>query len=382
MEQGQYDIVMREFTRVYEKRPTVIASAPGRLEVLGNHTDYNQGLALSCAVNFRCSAAIAAADAPEMQLASTAYQTIPQVFALDNLVAPKGHWANYVLGLVSSLCERGYPVPGFDLLVASTVPPSAGVSSSAALEMAALKALVGMMDLDLSPLELARIGQSAESAAVGAQTGLLDQLTSLEGVRDHLLLTDFQTLQTQTLSLPQGWCLVAVDSGVKHDLTVEYNQRRKSCEIAANMMGVTTLREMDEALLESSRDSMPEESYRCALHVLGENRRVLQATDALAKGDILELGGLMFASHASSRDNFRNSCPQLDALVAFAQADERCVGARLSGGGFGGITIHLVRQADAEGYLKALLGSLPSTSAAERWSAICKTDDGASFFRV
>ncbi|MGB1125341.1 MAG: galactokinase [Phycisphaeraceae bacterium] len=365
------------FQQIYGFKPTSIASAPGRLEVLGNHTDYNAGLALSCAVGFRCFAALAVLNEPVAKIASTAFDSRPVSYALDRPELPAGDWANYVLGIVAALRQRGIEVPGFALLVDSAVPRSAGVSSSAALEMAVVTGLCDLINLELPAFERARIGQASESLAVGAQTGLLDQLSSLYGQPDHLLSIDFQSLESQAVPLPDGWCFVAVDSGVKHDLTAEYNDRRASCESAARAMGIATLREADEKSLSSSREALPEDAYRCATHVVGENRRVREAVAGLVEGDVIGLGELMFESHNSSRIHFWNSCPELDELVEFAQADGRCVGARLSGGGFGGITIHLVRRQDADSYHHDLSYALEALGRGERWSAICEIDRGA-----
>lgn len=368
------------FTQAFARPPTVFASAPGRLEVLGNHTDYNHGLTLSCAAALRCYAALAPLDQPVIRLASTTFDNPPQAFSLEGPMpyAAPGRWENYILGLVAALRLKGHDVPGFELLIDSQVPPSAGLSSSAAIEMASLTAITQLIGLDLPALELATIGQWAESQAVGAQTGLLDQLTSLCGKRDHLLQIDFKTSVLTHRALPPGWAFVAVDSGVKHDLTAEYNQRRQACEQAAAAMGVDSLRDASLQLLESHEDAMPEHAYRCARHVLNENRRVLQAADALAAGDIASLGQLMFESHRSSQTDFCNSCPQLDELVAFADADLLCLGARLSGGGFGGITIHLVPLADANAYRRDITERFARPGQAKRWSAVCQIDDGAS----
>ena len=374
--------LLSRFQSAYGTRPAVVASAPGRLEVLGNHTDYNAGLTLSCAVGFRCYAALSPIDEGVARLASTAFDDAPLTVDLASPSVPKGHWTNYVLGLIDAMQQRGNDVPGFELLVDSAVPRSAGVSSSAALEMAVLTGLAALLQLQLPPIELARIGQYAESSAVGAQTGLLDQLSSLLGKRNHLLLTDFRSIETQTIALPEGWCFVAIDSGVKHDLTKEYNDRRVSCEAAARAMGVETLREANGDKLETFRDSMPKADYLCGKHVIEANQRVHEAVESLRVGDVNRLGGLMFESHVSSRDYFRNSCTELDELVEFAQADQRCVGARLSGGGFGGITIHLMRQSDANNYQADLCDALPTVNQRDRWSAVCKIDDGATLHAI
>lgn len=365
------------FAELFGMAASCTASAPGRLEVLGNHTDYNLGLTLSCAVDLRCYASIAALDRPEVRLSSTAVQGEPEVYPLNRLSAPKGHWANYVLGLVAILRQRGHVLPGMAIHFNSQVPGSAGLSSSSALEMSSLTAMARLIGLDLPPIEMAKIGQRVESDVVGAQTGLLDQLTSLLGKRGHLLGIDFKTLKTQYVPMPAGWCFVAVDSGVKHDLTQAYNQRRASCEKAAAAMGVDSLRDVDPDRLAQFRSAMPDDVWRCARHVVSEIDRVRQAHAALQQGDIKTLGELMFQSHVSSRDDFRNSCAALDAVVEHALQDSRCVGARLSGGGFGGITIHLVREDDAQAYLADLLGVFKVGAQADRWSQVCRLDDGA-----
>ena len=372
--------LISRFLALYGKAPTVVASAPGRLEVLGNHTDYNQGLTLSCAVDVRCHAALCLWDEPVVRLASTAIDAPPDTFAIEAPLesTSPSHWTNYILGLVAALHARGYTVPGFTMLVDSDVPTSAGLSSSAALEMATLMGLVRLMRIDLPPIELARIGQWAESRVVGANTGLLDQLTSLCGKRDHLLHTDFRSLDYRLIPIPADYAFVAIDSGIKHDLTTEYNDRRRSCEDAAAAMNLTTLRDATHDQLESNRGAMSDQAYRCAKHILGENQRVEQATAALNRGDVPALGQLMFASHDSSKNNFANSCPELDELVKRASKDNRCLGARLCGGGFGGITLHLVRQADAHDYRADIVRNAAPLAKATRWSAVCKISDGAT----
>ncbi len=370
--------IANRFQGLFGVAASVLASAPGRLEVLGNHTDYNAGLTLSCAVDLRCNAALARLDGPVIRLASTAFDGPPSDYALPNPQAEPGHWTRYILGLVGALAERGHAVPGFALLIDSQVPRSAGVSSSAAIEMAALTGLVRLMDADLPAIELARIGQQSESRAVGANTGLLDQLTSLCGRADHLLRIDFQSLTHETVALPPGFAFVAIDSGVKHDLTAAYNDRRASCEAAAKALGVPTLRQADGQMLDQMRGRMPDDAWHCAKHIIDENQRVRDAVAALAVGDARALGDLLFASHASSQQHFRNSCPELDELIGHAKEDGRCLGARLSGGGFGGISIHLVAEGQAEAYRRDTTALVSRNDPQPRWSAVCKTDSGAA----
>lgn len=374
--------IQERFTALFGRHPEVVASAPGRLEVLGNHTDYNAGLTLSCAANHRCDAALIRLEGSSAMLASTAFGSRVETFpiAAPLAIAREGHWVNYILGIVSGLQTRGHSVPGFAVLVDSDIPQSAGLSSSAALEMAVLTGLAQLMQLDLAPIELARIGQWAECQVVGAETGLLDQLTSLCGKRDCLLHTDFRSLGHRTIPFPAGWAFVAVDSGVKHNLALGYNDRRSSCEAAASAMRIQSLRDATPDLLERFRAVMADYAYSCAQHILDENLRVDQAVQALADQDMGCFGRLMFESHRSSRYCFRNSCPELDRRIDFAESDRRCLGARLSGGGFGGITIHLTRVEDAESYREAICHTMSSQGSPiqQPWSTICTIDRGAS----
>ncbi|MEM1008541.1 MAG: galactokinase, partial [Myxococcota bacterium] len=235
----------------------------------------------------------------------------------------------------------------------------------------------------LSEVDKAKLGQGCENHYIGAQTGLMDQLTSLCGKAGHLVLSEYRDVQVAHVDFPKDWVWVVADSGVKHDLREEYNVRRAQCEESVRLFraidpNIRALRDVSSAFWDQYQDSLPETVRRRAAHVIGENQRVLQAKALLKQGDIEAFGALLFASHRSSQHNFENSCPALDILVQLAEASEQCVGARLSGGGFGGITIHLVRRTDAEAYAQWLaleaekpLGMLPRTM-------ICAPADGAS----
>ncbi|MGB0767995.1 MAG: galactokinase [Phycisphaeraceae bacterium] len=371
----------KRFEAMTGKRPEVIASAPGRIEVLGNHTDYNAGLTLSCAVPMRCAVALGPSDGPFDWLASTAFPGEP-VRVLDRTSPPTdARWTHYVLGLIDGLERRGVVVPRIRLLIDSGVPAGAGVSSSAAFEVAVLTALCESVSAELSPVEMARLCQYAEASHVGAKTGLLDPLSSLLGRVDSLLQIDFASMQTRAVPMPEGMSFLAIDSGVKHDLTGDYNVRREACESAARAMGVATLREATRAGLDDVAADLTDLERGCALHVIDEIARVSQANDALERGAIERFGELMFASHESSRTHFRNSCDELDAVIELAKGDPRCLGARLSGGGFGGIAIALVKAAEAEALRSQLIATLGPTASGQRWSAVCDPSAGACVHR-
>jgi galactokinase len=335
--------------------PAVIARAPGRLEILGNHTDYNEGVVLSTAVDRSTYFAARKADSDSCRV----FDARGNLTAAFSLASPEriegGSWIRYIAGIVIELQKRGLPIPAFEAVILSDIPLSAGMSSSAALEMSAALAIGKLAGIELPWLEWAKIGQACENLAVGARTGLLDQFSSLRGKHGQLVFSDFRDLTVRNVPLPQGVALVVADSGVKHNLTGEYNERRRRCEEAVDVLkaqGVqaTALRDISREQLERYRDQLDIITYRRALHVVGENERVLQGVAALKVNDLTGFGALLSESHESSRCNFENSCPELDVLVDIGKSLPGGVGARLSGGGFGGITVHLVQQSEAEQY--------------------------------
>eukprot|EP00899_Mesostigma_viride_P029138 jgi/Mesvir1/9409/Mv01512-RA.1 len=397
------DFIRNAFQDSYGREPEVIARAPGRLEILGNHTDYNAGYTLSVAIDRSTWVAVAKAKEGEPSVLRSLHEGMPEATfdAAGPGEAKKGDWANYIKGIVTELCRRSLPVPNLNVLVHSDVPVSAGMSSSAALEMAFCMALKGLglpWAKDLDNVEWARIGQASENNYVGAKTGLLDQISSLCGAAGHLVFTDFRSLAIDHVPLPPGVGIVVANTKVKHQLTNEYNERREACESAAASMGVEALRDVTSlGQLDSHRAAMGDVAFRRAKHVVGENERVLSGVAILnelqalgaaggsanghgksadaatgggdgdnaatrggnAGGKALEehlksFGALMSKSHESSRLNFENSCSELDQYVDLASGLDGCYGARLSGGGFGGITVHLVDDKVAEKYAKAL----------------------------
>lgn len=360
---------------------TLFACAPGRLEILGNHTDYNQGTVLSVAIDRFAKVAVAANPQAESGMVCRLYDVkgkSARQFRLDALdrKVPRD-WANYIKGIVCEFNALGIVVPAFDMLVTGDVPLSAGMSSSAALEMAVVKALDKLCASGLDWQQMARIGQGAENHYVGANTGLMDQFSSLMGRQGHLIHSDFRSLQVANVPVPQGTSFVVANSHVKHNLTNEYNERRADCETASRLLGVEALRDVTPAQLEAGRSRLEERVYRRARHVVEEIDRVERGCRALEEGDVSAFGALMDLSHDSSRLNFENSCPELDTLVSLGRKLPGHLGARLSGGGFGGITVHLVESSQAEAYARQLEeGYLRETGLATQ-PMILHADDGA-----
>ena len=377
-----HNTVKEAFRQRYGLEPEVMAEAPGRVEILGNHTDYNEGLVLSAAVDR--STVFAASRAPDDTcMVADGRSGSQRTFRLDALDDPApGDWANYVKGLIVQLQRRNIEVPPFRGVLLSNVPLSAGMSSSAALEISAAYALGALAGVDLPWIEWARMGQACENEYVGANTGLLDQISSICGKKDHLVFSDFRTLDVVNTPLPEGVALVVANSMVRHTLTNEYNERRERCEEAVAVLqrsseGITALRDVSPEELEACREAMDIIAYRRASHIVGENERVRVGAAALERGDVRAFGGLMTDSHESSRLNFENSCPALDTLIEIGESLPGFLGARLSGGGFGGITIHLVEEDQASRYAERLTAAYQSTTGKDPETMICHAADGA-----
>lgn len=341
-----------KFRQVYGRPHTVAAYAPGRVEVLGNHTDYNEGYVLSAAID--CGTCFLAAPANGTVCRLTAGDLMDTVsFPADHPARLRG-WVNYGLGVFAGLRQIGAPAQAFDGLFFSDVPHGAGLSSSAALEISTGLGLAALYGMNVPPVDLARIGQKAEHEFAGVKCGLLDQLSSLFGQQDRLVMTDFRSLDVQTVDLGHDAAFLMCRTHARHALVDgEYNERRRHCEEAARFFGsvlphpVHALRDVSWAEWEAHQSAMPPLTARRAAHPIGENERVLNGRERLAHGDLAGFGQLMYASHDSSRRYFENSCPELDTLVDAAQARKDVFGARLSGGGFGGSVVALVHPKDA-----------------------------------
>jgi len=376
-----------ENARIFQERfgaaPAVTAAAPGRLEVLGNHTDYNEGFVLSAAVDRRTTVSMSPVEGSICTIHERGKDVTLDLNDLETYV--KGDWRNYLKGLLLEIRKRGKTFGAFNAELSSTVPLSAGMSSSAALEMAFSFALKTIYKFDFSYPDWARVGQGVENNFMGLKSGLLDQFSSLYGKQDSLILCDFRTVEVlKTVPMPAGWSMVVANTMVKHNLVDSaYNERRKSCENALAAVQKThpelkALRDVDSATLEACKPDMDLTDYKRAKHVGGEDERVMQAVKFLEAGDIRSFGSLLFQSHESSRVMFENSCPELDSLVEIAHSLPACAGARLSGGGFGGISIHLVESDQAEIYCDRLKTAYHAMTGKTVETLICGIGNGAT----
>ncbi len=376
--------LIEKFTRFYGSLPTVAAAAPGRLEILGNHTDYNQGFVLSCAVAQDTGFVLRPVEGKHCRIKDFRDNSIRE-FDLDDIATAKPKdWSNYIKGVIVELARRGIKVGAFDAAMESTVPLSAGMSSSAALEMAAGFAFREAFGIELAPADWARVGQGVENNYMGLKSGLLDQFSSIFGKADSMILSDFRSVEVlRTVALPAGYSIVVINSMVKHNLVdSEYNVRRQDCESAAGKLveiypDVKTLRDVSLEQLTAAKPALGEREYRRALHVVGECTRVLESVRLLEADDVAGFGRLWFESHESSRVNFENSTPELDYLVELAKSVPGGLGARLSGGGFGGITIHLVATDGAEEYARRVRAGYRQRTGIDAEYIICAIGDGA-----
>ncbi|HWF19152.1 MAG TPA: galactokinase family protein [Verrucomicrobiae bacterium] len=375
--------------------------APGRLELLGNHTDYNEGIVLSLAVDKYVHIAAAPRTDGKIELISTAFPK-PEIFWADQIKKnPEAHWADYVKGVLDQLRKRGVNISGFNAAIDGTIPMGAGMSSSAALEVATALTVRQLFPYSLGEtgiakppardgrghlpgltrverMETAKICRAAESDFVGVRVGLLDQISSLFGKAWHVMEIDFRSLTVEILPLT-GEAIIVCNSGVKHALIEgTYNELRRLCESAAHKLGFETLRSVDPKMLAANRAKLTEREFECAHHVTSEIQRVIFASRALREDDHRQFGQYMFQSHESSRDFLKNSVPELDMLVELARAHPGCLGARLTGGGFGGATINLVAHHQAEDFMGAMARQYGERTGHKMQPILCQIVDGAA----
>lgn len=331
------------FEALFGRPPTVTARAPGRVNLVGEHTDYNGGFVLPMAIPQETEAALAPAAGHEVRAFSADVEGgAVEGYALGAERSGRG-WLDYVQGVTDVLRRDGHVLSGFDLRLASSVPLGSGLSSSAALEVSLLRALRQAFGLALDDVALALAGQRAEAEFVGAPVGVMDQLAASLGDARSALFVDTRTLAMERLPLPPQVEPIVVSSGVAHGHAGgDYRLRRAECERAAAALGVSQLRDLTEADLPRAL-ALPEPLGRRVRHVVTENARVLAAVEALRAGDAARLGAIFDASHASQRDDFEVSVPEIERLVALARADPDVLGARLTGGGFGGSIVALAR---------------------------------------
>jgi len=365
----------------------IIAKAPGRVEILGNHTDYNEGYVLLSTISLQTT--VSGEKRPGNKCSIYSRDLKDRVeFQVNSLQKDADHvWADYPKGVIQQLQRAGQGLGGFSAEISSTIPFGVGLSSSAALELSFAFFLQGLFGLEIPRLELVKLCRRAENEFVGVGCGILDQFSSGFGQKGAFLFLDCRDLLYEIITLPASVSLVICDSGKRRSLiSSEYNQRRRECQQAleffqANITGVTTLRDVTVADFQRFAPQIQDGSIRKrAEHVVFEDERVKAGIDLLKKGELLELGRLMRLSHQSSRDLFENSIPELDFLVECAYGLPGVIGAKLSGAGWGGATVNLVRTEKVEIFAQGLEDAYRQKFGGQVKTYICSIPNGAGIF--
>ena len=334
--------VIEEFERRFGERPAWVARAPGRVNLIGDHTDYNDGFVLPLAIDRAVWIALRPRDDHRVAVHSLDFHQ-DAAFEVGRDGARTSGWHEYVRGVGWALAEAGHRLQGWEGVVAGDVPLGAGLSSSAALELAAARAFAGAARIEWDPVHMARVAQRAENAWVGVNCGIMDQLISATGLRGHAVLIDCRSLETRPVPIPAHASVVVLDTATRRGLVDSaYNERRAQCEAAARFFGVPALRDVSAEAFAAQAHELDALTCRRARHVITENARTLAAADALTAGDVRLVGRLMRESHASLRDDFEVSSDALDTMVALAGEQDGCFGARMTGAGFGGAAVALV----------------------------------------
>ena len=370
------------FQKRFGRKP-MVSRAPGRVNLIGEHTDYNDGFVMPAAIGFYTYVAISTRDDRHLRVHSVNLQET-KVLDLDAVAgAPARHWSDYVRGVAAVLEASAGRLSGADMLIASEVPIGSGLSSSAALEVSTAMALLAVSSARMPREQIALSCQRAENEYTGARCGIMDQFIACFGMKNHALLLDCRSLERELLPLTSKARIVVCNTRVKHNLAGgEYNQRRADCEAAVRFLqgplpGITALRDVMLAQLEQFGEALPDTQFRRARHVISENGRALAAARALKSDDLRHFGELMYASHGSLRDDYEVSCRELDIMVELASKISGVFGARMTGGGFGGCTVNLVREDAVEGFREEIRRGYKAATGTDPDIYICTAAEGA-----
>ncbi|HET8654499.1 MAG TPA: galactokinase [Longimicrobiaceae bacterium] len=345
-------VLAEEFAARFGEPPAAVVRAPGRVNLIGEHTDYNDGFVLPMAIDRAAWIAVRPGKGTRVSVHSLDFGEAAD-FDLAALEHGGPEWAEYLKAVARALEQSGAELRGWEGVAAGDVPIGAGLSSSAALELATARAFATVSNLEWAPKKMALLCQQAENEWVGVKCGIMDQMISAVGERDHAVLLDCRTLETRAVPLPPDTVVVILDTATRRGLVGSaYNERRRQCELAAEHFSVPALRDVTSAELAQSGVGLDPVTLRRARHVVTENERTLAAADAMARGDAPTLGRLMDESHESLRADFEVSSPELDRMVGIARAQPGCLGARMTGAGFGGCAVALVRANGADAFTR------------------------------
>ena len=375
-----YERALALFKAAFGHKPTLMVGAPGRVNLIGEHTDYNQGFVLPVAINRYIVMAVAPRQ-DEHVLLHASNLAAQAEFPLDAIGRDEEQpWSNYQRGVAWQLQQAGYALRGMEAVIWGDVPIGSGLSSSAAVEVATGYAFQLLNDLEIDRVELALHCQRAEKEFVGVECGVMDQLIAVLGKRDHALLIDCQDLRTEQVPLPPGVSIVVADTMKRRDLLrSEYNVRRQECQHGAELLGVKSLRQISIQEFSAHEEQLPFPIGQRCRHVIHENQRVLDGVGALKRGDLDEFGRLMKESHRSLRDDYQVSSRELDLLVEAAWEVEGVYGCRLTGAGFGGCTVSLVKEETVESFKTQVTERYEAATGISPDIYICHAEDGVSY---
>ncbi len=369
--------ILSHFTGRFGQSPRFVIRAPGRVNLIGEHTDYNDGFVLPLAIDRAVWIALRPREDRRVVVHSIDYQQSGE-FSVDHLQNEKSGWIEYIKGTAWALADAGFQLTGWEGVMQGDVPLGAGLSSSAALEMATARAFAAAGDLAWNAAAMAKLGQRAENRWVGVNCGIMDQLISAAGQADHALLIDCRTLVTQPVPFPAGVAVVVLDTSTRRGLVDSaYNERRSQCEAAAKFFGVTALRDVTIEQFRKSADGLDAVTRQRALHVITENDRTLQAAEAMRGGDAVALGQLMQQSHVSLRDDYEVSSDALNTMVECASAYHACYGARMTGAGFGGCAMALIRAEAADDFVRCTSAAYQEKTGHTPAVYVCRATNGA-----
>ena len=375
------DTTQQLFKEKFGYAATHVIQSPGRVNLIGEHTDYNDGFVLPCAIDYQTVISCAKRDDNIVRVIAADYDNQEDGFSLESPIVKHEtqQWSNYVRGVVKHLQLRDNSFGGADLVISGNVPQGAGLSSSASLEVAVGKTFQHLYNLPLDGVQLALNGQEAENQFVGCNCGIMDQLISSLGKKDHALLIDCRNLETRSVSIPENAAVVIINSNFKRTLVgSEYNTRREQCEAGAHFFGKKALRDVTLDEFNTAINDLDPVVAKRVRHILTENIRTVEAADALAKGDFVRMGQLMAESHASMRDDFEITVPQIDTLVEIVKAAiGEQGGVRMTGGGFGGCIVALVPQELVPVIEQAVANEYQAKTGIKETFYVCKASAGA-----
>ncbi len=375
------ETVIATFEQHYGAKPAFIVRAPGRVNLIGDHTDYNDGFVLPMAIDRAVWMAIRPRADGQVRVLSLDFDDT-FAFALDAMQKAEASPAEYVKGTAWALQGAGYRLTGWEGVMQGDVPIGAGLSSSAALELATAAAFAAVSGLEWQPAQMAKLAQKAENQWVGMNCGIMDQMISAAGEAGHALLIDCRSLDTYPAPIPDGTAVVVLDTGTRRGLVDSaYNERRAQCEAAARWFGVPALRDVTMGDFEARSSALDALTRKRARHVIGENDRTEHARQVMREGDAVAMGALMNASHSSLRDDFEVSSDALNAIVECAQGHSACYGARMTGGGFGGCAVALVRADGVTAFVETVARDYQAATHHTPQIYICEATAGAAFYR-